>query len=88
MLNASSHFFGLVLVIIGAIFMGVEVADQNNAWELRHHGQVYHGLEVDRGPYTTSAVIYLVSLAVLYLSSTLYHATFAMGDTIVRPQRR
>ena len=82
-LNASSHFFGLVLVIIGAIFMGVEVADQNNAWELRHHGQVYHGLEVDRGPYTTSAVIYLVSLAVLYLSSTLYHATFAMGDTIV-----
>ena len=42
---------------------------------------------MDRGPYTTSAVIYLVSLAVLYLSSTLYHATFAMGDTIVRPQR-
>jgi hypothetical protein len=23
-LNASSHFFGLILVIIGAIFMGVE----------------------------------------------------------------
>ena len=82
-LNASSHFFGLILVIIGAIFMGVEVADQNNEWELRHRGHAYHGIKVDRGAHTTSAVIYLVSLAVLYLSSTLYHATFALGDTIV-----
>jgi len=82
-LNASSHFFGLVLVIIGAIFMGVEAAEQNHAWELLHHGEAYHGLVVDRGPYTTSVVIYLVSLAVLYLSSTLYHATFAMGDAVV-----
>ena len=61
----------------------MEVAEQNNAWEMRHRGHAYHGIPVDRGAHTTSAVIYLISLGVLYLSSTLYHATFALGDTIV-----
>ena len=30
-----------------------------------------------------SIVIYLVSLFILYLSSTLYHSMFAMGDVVV-----
>lgn len=81
-LNASSHMVGVILVIIGAIFLGVEVADANNAWELHHKGETYRGAVVDRDSYTASVVIYLVSLLVLYLASTLYHATFAMGDAV------
>ena len=30
-----------------------------------------------------SSIIYLVSLFLLYVSSTLYHATFALGDQVV-----
>ena len=40
------------------------------------------GVVVDRGPYTVSVVIYLISLLVLYIASTMYHATFAMGDAV------
>lgn len=39
---------------------------------------------ITRGPYTASSVIYLVSLFVLYMASTLYHATFALDEPIAR----
>ena len=43
---------------------------------------MYMGTQINREPYTTSVIIYLISLATLYLASTLYHATFALGDTV------
>lgn len=73
-LNASSHAVGVLLVILGAIFMAIAVADRPE-----------HGLGPDGKPrtqsiYVASVVIYLISLFCLYLASTLYHSMFAMGD--------
>ena len=36
-----------------------------------------------RSTYVATTTIYSVSLFVLYLSSTLYHSLFALGDTVV-----
>ena len=75
-LNASSHAVGVILVIIGAVFLGTELA-----------GHPEHGLGPDGHPlssntYVASNVIYLISLFCLYLFSTLYHALFALGDEV------
>lgn len=37
-----------------------------------------------RVPYTVSCVIYMISLFVLYLASTLFHATFALDDNVAK----
>ena len=76
-LNASSHALGVILVIIGAAFLGVQVAQK------RSHGLGPDGLPLESTGYVTSTVVYLISLFLLYLFSTLYHALFALGDTVV-----
>jgi len=82
-LNASSHFVGIILTVIGAVFLAVECADRNIEWETNHVGEKYMGTVVSRTPYTVSSTIYLLSLFVLYVASTLYHATFALGERVV-----
>jgi len=76
-LNASSHAVGVILVILGAIFLGIAVADHPS------HGLGPDGTPLTNAGYVTSIVLYLVSLFFLYLASTLYHSMFAMGDAIL-----
>ena len=76
-LNASSHAVGVILVIIGAVFLGVELAHHTD------HGVGPDGAPLDNRVYVASNVIYLVALFCLYLFSTLYHALFALGDRVV-----
>jgi len=83
-LNASSHAVGVILVIIGAIFLATEVAQANTDWLEHRDGERYNGVIITRGPYTVSCVIYLVSLFVLYLASTLFHATFALDEKVAK----
>jgi len=77
-LNSSSHAIGVILVIIGTIFLSTQVAEMNNYWLEHRDGEKYLGVTITRSPYTISCVIYMVSLFVLYLASTLFHATFAL----------
>lgn len=72
-LNASSHAVGVLLVILGAIFLAIAVADHPE------HGLGPDGTALSNSGYVASVVIYLVSLFCLYLASTLYHSMFAMG---------
>lgn len=81
-LNSSSHFIGLIMAIVCSIFLGVAVAESNNEWLEHHDGERYNDVIIVRGPYTTAVSIYLFSLITLYLSSTLFHATFALDDAI------
>ena len=76
-LNASSHAIGVVLVIIGAVFLGLELAHHSD------HGIGPDGMPLQNHVYVASNVIYLISLFCLYLFSTLYHALFALGDRVV-----
>jgi len=39
-------------------------------------------VDIQRDSYTASCVIYSISLLMLYLASTLYHATFAMEEKV------
>jgi len=83
-LNASSHAVGVILVIIGSVFLATEVAQTNNDWLELRDGERYNGVIVTRGPYTVSCVIYLVSLFTLYIASTLFHATFALDEHVAK----
>jgi len=76
-LNASSHAVGVLLVILGAIFLAIAVADHPE------HGLGPDGTALSNSGYVASVVIYLVSLFCLYLASTLYHSMFAMGDAVL-----
>jgi len=75
-LNASSHAVGVILVILGAVFLSIAVADQPQ------HGLGPDGIALSNSTYVASCVIYLISLFCLYMASTLYHSMFAMGDAV------
>ena len=45
-LNASSHFVGVILVIIGTIFLSTEVAQSNTDWIEQHDGERYQGITI------------------------------------------
>ena len=81
-LNASSHAIGVILVIIGTIFLSTQVATSNTEWLEHRDGERYQGILITRAPYTVSCVIYMISLFVLYLASTLFHATFALDEKV------
>ncbi len=76
-LNASSHAVGVILVILGSIFLAIAVADKPE------HGIGPDGAVMSNSGYVASTVIYLISLFCLYLASTLYHSMFAMGDAVL-----
>lgn len=75
-LNAVSHAIGTILVILGAIFLAIKVGQTPLPAE-------YNGVAIYRSTYVASTTIYSSSLFVLYLSSTLFHSVFAMGDAVV-----
>ena len=75
-LNASSHGIGVILVIIGAVYLGIELSREG----ARAHRPGPDGAPLSNDAYVGSNVIYLVSLFLLYLFSTLYHALFALGS--------
>jgi hypothetical protein len=76
-LNASSHCVGVILVILGTVFLGISVADKPEL-SLGPDGAV-----LSNSGYVASISIYLISLFCLYLASTLYHSMFAMGDAVL-----
>ena len=76
-LNASSHALGVILVLIGSVFLAFQVA------RFPSHGNGPDGLPISSSGYVTACVIYLISLFLLYTFSTLYHALFALGDKVV-----
>ena len=76
-LNASSHCVGVILVILGTVFLGISVADKPEL-SIGPDGAV-----LSNSRYVASISIYLISLFCLYLASTLYHSMFAMGDAVL-----
>lgn len=75
-LNSVSHGIGTLLVVIGAVFLGLAASRVPATQEIG-------GVLSPRSTYVASVVIYTVSLFTLYLASTLYHAFFALGEMTV-----
>ena len=81
--------------MLGARSHAPEAGARSHAPETgaRSHGDVTHAdvpphddascVRVPLARYVASNTIYLISLFVLYLFSTLYHSMFALGDTVV-----
>lgn len=84
-MNASSHGLGVVATIVGIVFMSIQTAFENDDFKTRPPSeQVYNGVNVHRSVYTLSVMVYLISLFCLYLTSTLYHSMFALGEVVVK----
>lgn len=78
-LNASSHAIGVILAIIGAVFLGVRVNNRPDEAPLGPDGTTPLG----SGAYVIGTVLYAASLFMLYLFSTLYHSLFALHYKVV-----